>query len=58
MLGMVHLVLVKYVWLDPDTGYLLMNYIILVDMRGPERVHPKKVVGHAARLSDLRSQKS
>jgi hypothetical protein len=23
-----------------------------------ERVHPKKVVGHAARLSDLRSQKS
>jgi hypothetical protein len=22
------------------------------------RVHPKKVVGHAARLSDLRSQKS
>ncbi len=36
MLGMVHLVLVKYVWLDPDTGYILMNYIILVDMRGPE----------------------
>jgi hypothetical protein len=29
-----------------------------VDGFGMRRVHPKKVVGHAARLSDLRSQKS
>ena len=36
MLGMVHLVLITYVWLDPDTSYILMNYVILVDMRGPE----------------------
>ena len=36
MIGMVRLVLAKHVWLDPDTGYILMNYITLVDMRGPE----------------------
>jgi hypothetical protein len=36
MYGMVRLVLAKYVWLDPDIGYILMRYIILVDMRRPE----------------------
>jgi hypothetical protein len=36
MFGMVRLVLAKYDWLDPDTGYILMNYIILVEIRGPE----------------------
>lgn len=29
-----------------------------VDRAGPHRVHPEKVVGHAAKRSDLRSQKS
>ena len=36
MFGIVRLALAKYVWLDPDTGYILMNYIILEDMGGPE----------------------
>ena len=36
MIGMVRLVLAKYVWLHPGTGYILMNYINLVDMTGPE----------------------
>jgi hypothetical protein len=30
MFGMVRLVLPKYVWLHPGTGYILMNYITLV----------------------------
>ena len=37
MIGMVRLVLAKYVWLHPGTGYILMNYITLVyNMTGPE----------------------
>ena len=36
MLGMVRLVSGKYVGLHPGTGYILMNYITLVCMTGPE----------------------
>ena len=36
MFGIVRLALAKYVWLDPDTGYILMKYMILVDMGEPE----------------------
>jgi hypothetical protein len=36
MIGMVRLVLAKYVWLHPSAGYILMNYITLVFMTGPE----------------------
>jgi hypothetical protein len=36
MFGIVRLALAKCVWLDPDTGYIIMNYMILVDMGGPE----------------------
>ena len=60
MFGMVRLVLAKYVWLDPDTAYILMNYIILVDPRGPEmgigffqleQIHFPSVVAVIAGLS-------
>jgi hypothetical protein len=36
MFAMARLVLAKYVWLDPDTGYILMNYIFEIEMTGPE----------------------
>jgi hypothetical protein len=36
MFGLVRLVLAKYAWLHPGTGYILMNYISLVGKTGPE----------------------